>query len=83
MDHQVDRVGHEDRHDNGSHPGMDMTPRATGPQVVTVGILSVLAQGVGILLGLLGTDPEICTRAIDYAPVAWFGLTVPSVAHVS
>jgi hypothetical protein len=51
--------------------------------VVTVGILSVLAQAVGISLALRGTDPEIGTRAIDVALVAWIGLTAPSVAYVA
>ena len=79
MDHHVDRIEHEGRPDNGPHAGMDMRPRATGPQLVAVGILSVLALAVGVLLALLGTDPEIRARAIDVALVAWFGLTVPSV----
>jgi hypothetical protein len=62
---------------------MDMRPRATGPQLAAVGILSVLALAVGVLLALLGTAPGIRTRAIDLALVAWFGLTVLSVAYVA
>jgi hypothetical protein len=61
---------------------MEMRTRATGPQLAAVGILSVLALAAGILLALLGTDPETRSRAIDVALVAWFGLTVPSVAYV-
>src|SRR5437762_180098 len=83
MHHHGDRVEPEGRHENRPHAGMDMRPWATGPQLTAVGILSVLALAVGVLLALLGTEPEIRTRAIDVALVAWFGLTVPSVAYVA
>jgi hypothetical protein len=83
MDHEGDHAEHQGRHDDGPHAGMDMRPRATGPQLAAVGILSVLALAVGILLALLGTDPEIRARSIDVALVVWFSLTVLSVAYVA
>jgi hypothetical protein len=62
---------------------MDMSPRANGPQLAAVGVLSLLALGAGILLALLGAGPEVRARTIDVALVVWFGLTVPSVAFVA
>src|SRR6516165_2697197 len=83
MDHEGDHAEHQGRHDDGPHAGMDMKPRATGPQLAAVGVLSVLALAVGIVLALLGTDPEIRARSIDVALVVWFSLTVFSVAYVA
>src|SRR5262245_24929587 len=83
MDHQGDRGEHEARHDDAPHAGMAMRPRATAPQLAAVAALSVLPLAAGILLALLGTGPEIRARAIDVALMAWFGLTVPSVAYVA
>jgi hypothetical protein len=62
---------------------MEMTPLATAPQLAAVAVLSVLALSAGVLLALLGTDPEVRARAIDLALVIWFGLTVLSVAYVA
>jgi hypothetical protein len=62
---------------------MDMRPQATWPQLAAVGVLSVLALAVGVLLAVLGTDPGMRARAIDVALVTWLGLTIPSVAYVA
>jgi hypothetical protein len=62
---------------------MDMKPRATGPQLAAVGVLSVVALGAGVLLALLGADAGTRARAIDVALAVWFGLTAPSVAYVA
>jgi hypothetical protein len=62
---------------------MGMEPRATGPQLAAVGVLSLLALGAGIVLALLAAGPEARSRAIDAALTVWFALTVPSVAYVA
>jgi hypothetical protein len=62
---------------------MEMKPKATGPQLAAVAVLSLLALGAGILLALLGADAETRSRAIDVALLVWFALTVPSVAYIA
>jgi hypothetical protein len=83
MDHEMNGEEHTRRIENGPHAGMDMNPRAAGAQLAAVAVLSVLALAAGIVLALLGTDPETRTRSIDVALAAWFIVTVPSVAYVA
>ncbi|MFO0891539.1 MAG: DUF4396 domain-containing protein [Isosphaeraceae bacterium] len=70
-------------HGDGPHTGMAMAPRATGPQLAAVGVLSVLALGAGVLLALVGAGAQIRDRAIDVALGLWFALTLASVAYVA
>ena len=60
-----------------------MKPRSTRGQLAAVGLLSLLALAAGVLLALLGTSPEIRSRAIDVGLLTWFALTIPSVAYVA
>jgi hypothetical protein len=62
---------------------MEMKPRSTRGQLAAVGLLSLLALAAGVLLALLGTSPEIRSRAIDVGLLTWFALTIPSVAYVA
>lgn len=74
---QADRSAHD------RHEGMEMEPRAKRPQVVAVSVLSLLALAAGAVLALLGAAPADRGAVIDGTLIAWFALTVPSVAYVA
>lgn len=61
---QADHSAHD------RHEGMEMEPRATRPQVVTVSIPSLMALAAGAVLALLGAAPAARSRVIDGTLIA-------------
>ena len=66
----------------GRHHPMAAGPRATGAQVAAVAVLSLLLLGTGVVLALLGQDPEVRARSIVVSLIIWFALTVLALAYV-
>jgi hypothetical protein len=78
---------HEAGHGTGHGTGMvmEMKPSATRAQLGAVTVLSVVVLAAGVWLAVLGGahDPATRARAIDVGLIAWFVMTVPSVAYVA